>query len=76
MTSLIGEDRHTRYYITDDLTAYFHFWKLGFDVKYKPKNANEAIMLYEMAWNRRKKVNNVDRLLSQMGKISNEYKQL
>jgi len=58
MITFTGHDRHTRYYITDDLTAYFHFWKLGFDIKYKPKKVN------------------VDRLLSQMGKISNEYKQL
>ena len=57
MITFTGHDRHTRYFITDELEAYFHFWKLGFDIKYKPKKINVDILLY------------------QMGKISNEYLQ-
>ena len=48
MITFTGHDRHTRYYITDELEAYFHFWKLGFDIKYKPKKINVEILLYQM----------------------------
>jgi len=66
MTTFIGHDRHTRYFITDELEAYFHFWRLGFDVKYQTKSGHKKALT----------LNDVDRLLSQMGMVCNDYKQI